>query len=62
MSNPIQIKADPEFVKLLRKMKTETIAKNGIKLSDPTLTKIISRKIKDYPFDVNVGKWKIKLL
>ena len=61
MNKPIQIKADTEFVTMLRKMKLDTQRREGIKLSDAALTKIITRKIGGCNWEIDVGKWKIKI-
>lgn len=61
MKDYVQIKADKEFVNLIRKMKQDTYTREGLKLSDVALTKIISRKINNCNWQFDVGKWKIKL-
>jgi hypothetical protein len=59
----ILIRADKEFVAMIRKMKTEFKDKQGLALSDVNITKMICKAIDPNAlnWEFNVGRWKFKI-
>ena len=56
--NPIIMKAHPDFVALVRNIKKDMIDNKGIKLSDVSITKIMSDK---WRIERNNTKWNFKI-